>query len=299
MPVLSVDGATRYLWKNLNLAPNSDCAVWIGSGLSAKSYPSWEDLIGQLCRACGVDSPKAGAPSEELIDKVEECKQADERNYYETLTNLYADPQSTGARQAYAYLSSLNQSVYVTTNYDPILYSHSRRPEIDVYFYDNLPPRSLGYENRQVYYIHGMARRGEDSELVLARSEFDEAYDDPGYVTPFLLALFRDYDMLFVGCSLSEPPLQGVFRKTDKIVESLDASSGGYDAPTRIILLPLPEEEEERRNVEESRLRDLNISVVWYRPERREVQGELEAIFEGLCDLNRSVHRDADIREGL
>jgi hypothetical protein len=43
------------LYRELVEQVNSrQCVAFVGSGLSMGYYPSWSDLIGELCEACGL-----------------------------------------------------------------------------------------------------------------------------------------------------------------------------------------------------------------------------------------------------
>jgi hypothetical protein len=297
MPTLSVERATEYLWRNLDLASDGRCAIWIGSGLSRGAYVSWEQAISQLAEVCGVSPPPAGAATDLIIDTAQECKSADEEAYHQTLVDLYAPDDTTASRRAYNLLWSLDQANYITTNYDQILYSLSLAPDVGQHIYPNLSATALGYQETQVHYIHGMARRNQNCEFVMARSEFRQAYENPGYLTRFLQTLFSEHDILFVGSSLSEPALVQAFRRSTQLTRALEEKIPGRGQPSRIILLPVPEgvsDEEgasEEQRLQESQLEDLGVDVVWYRPDQWEVQHELETIFQKLCELNRNVHQ--------
>jgi hypothetical protein len=98
------------------------CVAWIGSGLSM-DYPNWQSAIGTLCGECGIADFGESDPSptaEQMMDKAQECKQANRDTYERTLGRLYGGPPGR-TRLAYSWLVKAPFKAYVTTNFDPLL----------------------------------------------------------------------------------------------------------------------------------------------------------------------------------
>ena len=99
IPDLSTAQITEELLKAVS---GGDCIAWVGSGLSAVAYRGWNDAITALCDACGISRLAKYPNADELIDKAEECKNADHHAYEGTLANLYGG-NVTVTRLAYQW----------------------------------------------------------------------------------------------------------------------------------------------------------------------------------------------------
>lgn len=274
-----------------------DCIAWLGSGLSlAAGYPGWDSAVKTLCNQCGVAPPSApGLVEDELLDKAEECKSANENVYRATLGQLFGE-QPTSSRVAYNYLMNLPFKAYVTTNYDPLLSTAGvNQGKHQIYSYPSLPVQKLGTES-PIYYIHGLARiddKPTGENLILARSDFDQAYN--GIVRSFLDQILTYNPVLFVGCSLAEPTMQPVFRTVNQIQGLIQAKYPDELLPQRRILLPRRYRNESDdpgqpilvvddrgESSEVSRLRELSIKVHRYIQTGKN-HPEIESILEILC----------------
>jgi SIR2-like protein len=166
----------------LKAVSGRDCIAWIGSGLSRPVYDDWPSAISKLFKACGVkdlDGSLPGRKSDQLIDKAEECKQANGGLYEATLADIYGRDE-VKSRRAYMWLLKAPFKAYVTTNFDPLLSETAAAFEhTDLFCYPLLEGRDLERKSKPIFYIHGHARpNGTPSgkNLVLARSEFTKAY---------------------------------------------------------------------------------------------------------------------------
>src|SRR3990172_386500 len=161
---------------------DGNCIVWVGSGLSKSAeYPDWKETIRKLCDKCEVTllSKSEEESPDKLIDKAEECKKADIDAYHNTLADLFGR-QPVSTRFAYQSLMKLPFKAYVTTNFDPLLSETGAIEEYGkLYYYPCFPPE-LG-NSHPIVYLHGHARPDNQAmgdNLILARSDFDEAYED-------------------------------------------------------------------------------------------------------------------------
>lgn len=199
---------------------NKRCVAWVGSGMSPRAdYPEWKALINALCTACNVVPLSSTVPSsDDLIDKAEECKCANLDMYHKTLADVFGK-RVVQTRQALHLLMKLPFQAYVTTNFDLLLSSagavHDCR---NVYSYPSLPIEKINGTPRSIFHIHGRASDGENpsgKNLILARSDFDQAYRR--IVPSFLDQLLVYHNVLFLGCSLTEPAMQAVFQRVHEI----------------------------------------------------------------------------------
>jgi hypothetical protein len=288
--------STRISEELLKAVSGDDCIAWIGSGLSALAYPNWATAVAALCAACGTppldsaDTPSAN----QLIDKAEECKAANRNVYEATLGNLFGG-NVVAQRQAYSWLVSAPFKAYVTTNFDPLL-SEAAAPfgNTSVFRYPLLETREVDRKKKPMFYIHGHARPngapcGEN--LVLARSEFDQAYD--GVVGVFLPALLLSYPIVFIGCRLAEPEIREQMSRVHSMHVQIRKSQDGYKTPRRFALLPPIFSKNTRDRVAEmqeaSYFADLDTEVLRYSPVDPKKHWEIEDILKTLCKLTSKV----------
>ena len=289
--------------KLLPMIENGNCIVWVGSGLSKSAeYPDWKETVRELCDKCGVTllSKSEEELPDKLIDKAEECKKADINAYHNTLANLFGG-RPVNTRFAYQSLMKLPFKAYVTTNFDPLLSEAGAIEGYDkLYSYPIFPPE-LG-NSHSIVYVHGHARQNNQAtgeNLILARSDFDEAYKDIGIAKDFVVNIFTHYPLLFLGCSLTEPVMYEVFQKVHNIHTLIKRTYPDVPLPPRYIMLPIqrqvysefPDEnigQVDRRGREEiNRFDKMEIKVIRYEPDDLRRHGEIEYILRQLCNYTK------------
>jgi hypothetical protein len=260
------------------------------------AYPAWASAVAALCAACGIQPFRASetpSPSQ-LIDKAEECKSTNLNAYETTLGNLFGG-NVVETRQAYSWLMRAPFKAYVTTNFDPLL-SEAAAPfgHTSVFRYPLLETREVDRRRKPIFYIHGHARPNGvpcGQNLVLARSEFDQAYG--GVVGIFLQALLLSYPIVFVGCRLSEPEIREQMRRVHSMHVQIKKSQDGYKTPRRFALLPSILSKSTRDSVaerEEANLfGELDTEVIRYNPVDPVKHWEIEDILKILCRLTSKV----------
>lgn len=301
MTLKDLAGLATKLWPMIK---QGNCIAWVGSGLSkVAKYPGWPETVIGLCEACGVEAlaSKETGDSAALMDKAEECKEANCEVYHAKLAELFGRPVIT-TRRAYHLLMKLPFKAFVTTNFDPLLSdaagTHGNR---NISAYPSLAVPLIEKRPHSVFHIHGLARRNNEprgDDLVLAASEFASAYDNDGVVSSFLNQLFLCYDVLFVGCSLSEPDVYAVFQRVHKIHVRIRRSHPQMTLPQRCVLRPMLYRKSlegegdplargvmldiDAQRAEDERFHEMNINVIRYEP-ADECHGEVEQILEYLC----------------
>lgn len=196
-----------------NLIQSGECIVFVGSGLSSDFYPSWDKLIELLCNKCGVDFPddeeeKRKLSADEFFEYAEKAYVKDKNEYFNILKNVFSKRVSFPPE--YNYLSEIRFKSFLTINFDPLLAEINRKhkPKYRTHRTDLLTKE---IEEGNVFYIHGYVQEGgevEDKQLVLTKSDINEAYDPyKGNIHSFLDQLFKSYNVLFIGCGLREREL--------------------------------------------------------------------------------------------
>ena len=224
----------------------------------------------------------------------EDCKVADEANYHATLGNLFGIIKAK-TRPAYGTLMNLPFMAYVTTNYDPLLLNAGVDRGHQFYSYPLLPAQTLK-SGSPLYYMHGLARIGgvpTGKNLVLSTSEFQTAYE--GMVSSFIRQILTFNNVIFIGCSLSEPEVKESFRRVNTIHRSIQKDSP-LKLPERKILLPhkfitdtsgnpkstVPEIDVETEASEDRQFDELGIEVIRYVSTEQD-HPEIESILDALC----------------
>jgi len=204
---------------------------------------------------------------------------------------------------------------YVTTNFDPLLCVAGAIHEYyDLYSYPSLPVMRLHGNTRPIFYIHGLARHGNEAKgdnLILARSDFDEAYGVGGIVQSFQVQLLTYYDVLFIGCSLREPAMDETFQRVHKNHVRIKRTHPEAPLPRRCVLLPpwqrrvrrdsaseKVERDKEKERNEENRFTAMGIKVIKYEPRDVQRHDEIEEVLEHLCKF-AEVYVSPEPRWGL
>jgi len=259
---------------------NEEAVAFIGSGISAKCYPSWGEIIKKLCENCGV-SYSENINSENFIEKAEECKQKHEDKYHETLADLLGK-QTTIFRFTCDLLLRLPFKSYITVNLDPMLAIRAQylNKKSEIFVYPFL--KNEGIRNGNIFYIHGSL--GEFShnpkKIVFSKSEFEEAYVDKGILESFLIQLFAFNNVIFFGCRLSEPPLYKLLEVIKKNIEQISHAFPGTSLPKRFIFLAKDEGDKEL----DSYYKRIGINLIRYNKINEDHRG-LDKILENWCDL--------------
>jgi hypothetical protein len=295
--------------RDLVLDARKKCVAFIGSGPSSGSYYSWPDLINRLCERCGSPSRvKRDSPADALLDAAQDAKEANEQSYYSFLGEHFGRRIGQGSF-LYSTLFSLPFHSYLTVNLDPLLARQSRTASIrcnpQIYAYPHLD--RVNVTERSIHYLHGIIREGTtpaEGTVVLARSEFEEAYEDSGTCMNFLVQTFENNPVVFLGCRLDEPVMAKVFSickkhqlKRQKAAHGMGQQIGSL--PPRFIILPEPEiwdsqaRPDEHASVEEkdkrqAYYRDMDITTIWYRAsdgDHVQLQDALDRL-AGLSDIS-------------
>lgn len=291
------------------------CVAFIGSGLSASAYGDWLPLIRGLCASCGIDAGEVkDAAAEQLIDMAEQAKRTNPAEYERYLAKHFGHTNNGAGDLLYGILLGLPFRSYLTTNFDPLLAMRASELRPDG-LKCNLPPNvhprlDRAYiGNRSIYYLHGYIpeHRGPPISVVLARSEFNEAYSDNSSLVSFLMQTFEYDPICFFGCRLQEPMLRRLFEICSKSQQkhlALMQRLGEQPSklPGRYIFLQKPAagrpdpnsdaalrgdaatELRERIEAEEGFYSGLNIQVIWYDGVGNDHHALRDA-FRSLCNL--------------
>jgi hypothetical protein len=184
--------------------------IFAGAGVSMgppSNLPDFATLARAI--AAGVLTPKVGEELDAFLGRVEQHGvdvQASARQLIDV-------PTSTPRRlhQLVVDLFPDESAVrIVTTNFDRHFTTRVRAmyPGIDIFTAPALP---LGRDWNGLIYLHGAVERPR-SRLILTDRDFGLGYLADGWATRFLMEMFRQYAVLFVGYSHSDPVMRYLAR---------------------------------------------------------------------------------------
>jgi hypothetical protein len=182
------------------------CFVWIGSGLSAnQGFKTWKEFLKETCQKLNINSfddyfNNGIIDPEKLIDIAEECKIKDKDGFFTLVNNHYGD-QTINTREAYLLLYKIGIKNYITTNFDSLLYKTLSILEAGL-ITQKYPAANLFIAEDKILnvsYIHGKAIQNQNPpnyEIVFARTDYDEAYENTENISTFLKSIFYRFSFL-------------------------------------------------------------------------------------------------------
>lgn len=184
--------------------------IFAGAGVSMgppSNLPSFEDLANAVAQ--GVLPRKSGEPLDAFLGRVEQHGvdiQARTRKIIDVPTSTPRDLHHSIVK----LLRDVESFRLVTTNFDRHFTTAAKAqyPAIDAFIGPALP---LGREFTGLVYLHG-AVENPRSHLVLTDRDFGRAYLADGWATRFLMEMFREYSVLFIGYSHQDPVMRYLAR---------------------------------------------------------------------------------------
>lgn len=174
--------------------------IFAGAGVSMpppSNYPDFKELAKDI--AAGTIVPRDMEPIDQFLGRLEKRGV----KVHQTVRNRLSDPKSRPNPLHYLLtrIASGGDGLHlVTTNFDKHFSTAAKRAagEIEAFFAPALP---LGDRFQGVVYLHGSVVSKDERRLVLTDEDFAMAYLTEGWARRFLLSLFREYTVLFVGYS--------------------------------------------------------------------------------------------------
>ena len=264
---------------------SGQCRVFLGSGPSLSSYHSWPDLVNALCNRCGI-TPHVTRDSlpDELLNAAQDAKSADRNAYYKFLGEHFGRSVDS-APLLYDVLLSLPFACYLTVNFDPMFALRARTARLPcslpVRAYPSLDRLQMG--NRSIHYLHGIIAEDAtptEGTIVLARSEFDEAYGSNSSLMNLLVPTLENDPILFIGCGLREPAMQHVFaickkHQQNRLRVMAELGNPPSKPPSRFIFLSRPkvinasgaldaQQSQDKMSEQQTYYSNFDIEPVWY-----------------------------------
>ena len=268
-----------------------DTVVIIGAGLSYPSFPLWRDLAIRVCKACGYKGTVSAHPK-----TFQAARDKNPGAYARFLKRRFSAPVIQ-IRLSLLYLMRLKFRAYLTTNFDGTIVRAAEcvyPDSVGVYIYPEHPePGDLNLQ--RIVFIHGrcaeLFEKNADN-LVLHFEAYRRAYmDAPVPLVRFFRGVFSAYNCLFVGTSLTDPPLLYLLQNlahdgapSDKR-RLLLAASRAFTANTldQFQLLQTVETADDQKWKSKN-----SIDLLRYAPLTSDHDG-LESIFRVACETRKSL----------
>lgn len=251
---------------------------FVGSGMSAPSgLPTWSELLKRIRESTSVPARDLNALLQDF--KFEEAAAAlsngaNARLFNERIEHELRIADANAIRGAVRLLPALFPGVIITTNLDYLLELHYVRCERQ--FETTLAGLSLGQFRTirsdgkgYLLKLHGDCRQV--TGRVLLPDEYDSAYRNGSAVREELELLYRNNNLLFLGCSL------GADRTIQLVAE---VATRDTNMPKHYAFLKAPSGTQ-RRRARETWLTERGIYPIWYTDDH---DASLTCLLAGLLE---------------
>lgn len=182
---------------------NKKLVVFVGAGASMgkpTSLPNFEELTEMIAEGTGLDKEE-NESCEAFLGRLE-CQGINvNKRAAEILSQSKLRPN-----ELHKYIVQLfphfEDIKIVTTNYDDMFEKTIGKKALKNMKIFNAPALPLGDDVRGIVHIHGNVN--EPSYMVVTDEDFGKAYLSESYVSRFLVKLFENYTVLFVGYSYND-----------------------------------------------------------------------------------------------
>ncbi|PFK47709.1 hypothetical protein COI93_01045 [Bacillus cereus] len=181
--------------------------LFVGAGVSMKgksNLPNFDDLVDEIAEALYVEKRENTEPHDYYLGKVAKTK-----DVHQVAQNLVDLKNSKPNPLHYAIPRLFSNDIdvrIVTTNFDQHFTNVIREMDRDINIY-YAPALPTGRAFKGLAYIHGNIEQ-EKENLILTDGDFGRAYLTEGWARRFLVDLFSNYTVLFIGYSHNDPVMK-------------------------------------------------------------------------------------------
>lgn len=197
-----------------------NASVFIGAGLSKNAnYPDWYTLIKILSNEAGISQLNNDV---DYYEQAEECRELlGEDTYQEIIINAYTAGDEKKLT-TFAYLNLLHSPFqsFITTNFDPCLVNADRQNGTRKKLF--LPDRLMVDHARggHMFHIHGLIHPDNPTEyfpsVILTSEDYRSAYETEDEIPNFLLNVFDQQSIIFIGFSLNDRILLDILERKEE-----------------------------------------------------------------------------------
>jgi len=252
---------------------NGHLALFIGAGVPRLlGCWGWTELAEQLIEKCLeariinysqrehlLERNRFGSNMQTISSCLRKLKQNDLLSEFDATVKKSCEIDQARQREANELYSALRRlaEFYITPNYDNHFDKYFSEEDV---LYELEQFREMGKTGAQIdknrlYHIHGSIKN--PRSIVLTEEDYIR-YTDP-YFVDFLVNIFRNHSMLFIGYGLEEPPMRSLLHK---------ASTPGRNS--HFALIPYFSHEIPKYEEDIERLGAMGVSVVSYIRDKRD-----------------------------
>lgn len=188
--------------------------IFLGAGVSKLAgYKLWDELAMSLAEIFFREKLISYSMNENLKKHDEPLKVMDYlisinvEQFRDAVTEIFDNDAAVEKKDIYQALAMLaKNNCFIQTNIDKGLQNHLsiKDGDIGINPFLDLPPKRLNY-------IHGIIDRPDT--WVLTTSRYNQIYHKDDGLEKFLINIFKDYTVLFIGYGLQDSELQIMLRK--------------------------------------------------------------------------------------
>lgn len=188
---------------------------FIGAGLSVPfKVPTWKSLIEEITKKYAVDDNEFLIQAVKIklksfdfwsaIDLLKDFAKLDDYDIQSEIVEIIKREQielSDDSLHNYKDLKEMNFKVYLTTNYENLIYEYLRCRNIPILLKDiNFNTQNL-FDEQRIFHLHGTISN--PGTIVISRKSYDELYKNERYEN-LLKAVTSSKKILFLGFSFDD-----------------------------------------------------------------------------------------------
>ncbi len=219
---------------NLREAYKKDKIVpFVGAGLSIPfSIPSWGDLIQSICDTYSTGKLKTLLPDavawhlEEFdywgaIEEIKKYAYLTDQDLQKHIVQLIKERKqilTDDSSHNYSDLSKLNCKLFLTTNYENLLYEYIQCENIPILLKDlDFSSQDL-YDNTRICHLHGFTSN--PGSIIISKSSYDSLYTNEKY-GDILKAITSNKHLLFLGFSFDDKFVSNLIKDYKKHLQGV------------------------------------------------------------------------------
>ena len=225
---------------------NNELVLFCGAGISVqKGLPTFKKLVKQVCKKLGIDIKTTPILNEawkrkhydKVLDLVEgnESFSVSREDLRKAVINILEKRKSKevqdekgkkSTRNNHKGKSDIHKALLdlsalpgnkghrlVTTNFDRLFFEAGLKRALSDSAPKLAPPKKETWKN--LTFLHGVIDEKHDPEgdnLILTEKDFGRAYLHDNWATRFVIQLFQDFTVLFIGYGLNDPMMKYLVR---------------------------------------------------------------------------------------
>lgn len=205
---MQIDGI-KYPRKLIDAVKEDKLVVFVGAGVSVgepTSLPTFTGIVDYIAKDTSYSFDEKNEQHDAFLGKLEHSG----INVKQKTARFFMD-KDANPNDLHKYITDLFKDKtkirIVTTNYDNMIEKSLGNTSVSIF---NAPALPLGNDFTGIVHIHGS--QNDPKHMIITDSDFGAAYLLDGYVTRFLVKLFEEYTVLFIGYSYNDTVIKYLSR---------------------------------------------------------------------------------------